>query len=81
MNNSWLISIANINSFNSNTEPLPQFPTQFQLVGRMNISLTPEEARVGDLAKACVEIKFILFIEKSDLVSYIESLICFIRWV
>ena len=34
---------------------------------------TPEEARVGDLVKVCVEIKFILFIEKTDLVSYIHS--------
>ena len=37
----------------------------------MNILLTPEEARVGDLVKACVEIKFILFIEETDLMSHI----------
>ena len=42
------------------------------LVG-WTFSLTPEEARVGDLAKACVEVKFILFIEKTDLVSYIHT--------
>ena len=35
------------------------------------LSLTPEEASVDDLAKAHVKIKFILFIEKTDLVSYI----------
>ena len=37
-------------------------------------SLTPEEARVEDLAKPCVETKFILFIEKTDLVSYIHKI-------
>ena len=41
--------------------------------GLMLFFLTPEEARVDDLAKACVEIKFILFIEKTDPVSYIHS--------
>ena len=34
-------------------------------------SFTPEETKVDDLIKACVAIKFILFIEKTDLVSYI----------
>ena len=36
--------------------------------------LTPKEARVDDLVKACLEIKFILFIEKTDLVSYIYDI-------
>ena len=39
-----------------------------------HFSLTPEEARVDDLANACVENKFILFIEKTDPVSYIHSI-------
>ena len=43
------------------------------LVG-LTFSLTCEEARVGDLVKAYVEIKFILFIEKTDLVSYIHNI-------
>ena len=37
-------------------------------------SLTPEEARVGDLGKACVRNKFALFTEKTDLVSHIYSI-------
>ena len=43
------------------------------LLGR-TFSLTPEEARVDDLVKACVQIKFILFIEKTELVSHIYSI-------
>ena len=43
------------------------------LLGR-TFSLTPEEARVDDLAKACAQIKFILFIEKTNLVSHIYSI-------
>ena len=39
-----------------------------QLVSALYIT---EVARVEDLVKACVEIKFILFIEKTDLVLYI----------
>ena len=42
------------------------------LVG-WTFSLTSEEAGVGDLVKSCVEIKFILFIEKTYLVSYIHK--------
>ena len=41
------------------------------LVG-WTFSVTPEEARVDDLMKAFVEIKFILFIEKTNLVSNIH---------
>ena len=46
------------------------FQNNSNLLGR-TFSLTPEETRVDDLAKTCVEIKFVLFIEKTDVASHI----------